>query len=159
MAATAMQTAGTIVSGVNQAKASKYSAKVREQNAAMDRAAARDAVERGQIEEQKQYRDNAQRQGAQRAAMAANGIDVDFGSAAIIQDDAKRIGWMDAQTVRENARREVKGYEISAFNNDAGAATDRANAKSAMWSTVFDAGGTMLGGAQQYRKLKTKGGR
>lgn len=149
-----MQTVGGIVSGVNSAKAMKYQAKVADQNAQIDRAASIDALERGEIEEQRQYRRNAAALGAQRAAQAANGISTEFGSAADVQLDTKRVGWEDAQTVRENAVRESQGFEIRAWNSQAGAAASRANAKSAMWATAFDAGSNILGGAQQYRKAQ-----
>lgn len=154
IAATAMQTVGTVVQGVNQSKALKYRANMAERNAAMDRAAAQDAVERGRIEEMRENRRTAQRLGAQRAAMAANGVEVDFGSAADLQEDTRMIGWEDASTIRENAMREAKGYEISAWNSEADAANSRAGAKAAIWQTVFDAGSTMLSGAQQYRKAQ-----
>lgn len=147
-----MQVMGTVAGGVSQANSMKYQAKVAEQNAQIDRAASRDALERGSEEEARQYRRNAAVQGAQRAAMAANGIDVDFGSAADLQLDTKRVGWQDAQTVRENANRESSGYEINAWNNQASAVNSRYGAKATMWATAFDAGGQILGAAQQYRK-------
>lgn len=154
IAATAMQTAGQIVQGVNTAKQMRYSAKINEINANMDRKAAQDALDRGRIEEQRQYRRNSQRMGAIRAAQAANGIETEFGSASDVQFDAKQIGWEDADTIRQNAAREATGFEINAWNREAQAKADRAGAKAAMWNTVFDVGSTILGGAQQYRKAK-----
>ncbi len=120
----------------------------------MDQAAAQDAIKRGAIEEQRQYRRTAQALGAQRAAIAANGIETAFGSAADIQTDTKLIGWEDAQTIRENAQREAKGFEISAANQRDKAASSRAAGSAAIIGGVFDAGSTILGGAQRYSKYK-----
>lgn len=151
---TAVATAGTVVAGVNQSNMQRYQAKIAERNAAIERNAAQDALERGRIEEQRQYRKNAQRLGAQRAAMAANGIEVDFGSALDLQTDTKQVGWEDAQTIRENSMREAKGYEIRAWNSEAEASAKRSAASATLFQTAFDAGSTMLSGAQQYRKLQ-----
>lgn len=154
IASTAMMAAGQMVQGVNNAASMRYRAKVGEQNAGMERAAARDALDRGAIEEQRQYRANSQRMGDLRLRQAASGIDMDIGSSAQLEDNYAQVGWEDAQTVRENAAREAKGYEINAWNASAGAAADRSAAKGAMWQTAFDVGGTLLSGAQQYRKMR-----
>lgn len=143
-----------MVKGVNGANALRYKAKVDDRNAALDRASAQDALERGRIEEGRQGRKTGQLVGQQRAAMAANGVEVDFGSAADLQADTRQVGFEDAQTIRENAARESKGYEISAWNQKASGAANRSAAGAAMWATAFDAGSTMLSGAQQYRKLQ-----
>lgn len=154
VAGTAVAAAGSIVSGVNQSRQYSYQAKIAQQNAALDRKAAEDARARGAIEEARQYRKNAQLLGAQRAALAANGLEVDFGSAADLQTDTKTIGWEDAQTIRENAIRESKGYEISASNNVGKAASAKAAGSAAMIGSIFDAGSTILSGASQVRKLQ-----
>ena len=148
---------GQVVGGINANNQAKYEASVYRANASLDRKAAQDALERGQVEERRQYVKNAQLQGAQRAALAANGIQTDFGSAMDIQNDAKRIGLEDANTIRQNATREMMGYEISAFNNDAGSTGAKARGKSALIGSVFDAGSTLLGGAKQVGQLKASG--
>jgi hypothetical protein len=151
---TAVAAAGTIVSGVNQAKAYRFQAKVADRNAALDRASAQDALERGRIEEVRQGRRTAQLIGQQRAAMAANGVEVDFGSMGDVQADTRMIGFEDAQTIRENAARESRGYEISAWNQRAGASAARSNASATLWKAAFDTGTTILSGAQQSRRLR-----
>lgn len=157
IASTALSAGSALVGGLQSAAASRYSAKIGQANADRDRAAAQDALKRGGIEEQRQYQRNAQRMGMQRASMAASGLDLGFGTPMDIIEDTARVGWEDAQTVRENAAREATGYEIRAWNADAQASADKANAKAAVWSAALDAGGTVLSGAQQYRKLKAPG--
>lgn len=153
IASTVVSTLGTVTAGVQAAGAANYRARVSEQNAQIERAAARDALERGAQEEQRQYRRNAQRMGEIRAAQAANGLEVDFGTNADVQDDAKRLGLEDAATIRENARRESRGYDIRMWNSQADAAAARGEAKAAIWSTVFDVGSNLLSSATQYQKM------
>lgn len=152
IASSALTATGAVMQGVSTRNSMRYKAAMGERNAALDRAAARDALKRGEIENRRQQQRTAQRLGAQRAGLAASGLDVDFGSAGELQDDTRRMGWEDSQTVRENAMREARGYEISAWNRDAGAAADRATGSAAMWSAAMDAGGSLLTGAQQVRK-------
>lgn len=69
-----------------------------------------DAEARGIAEEQRVRRQTAQLVGRQRAVLAANGVQVDAGSALDITTDSKAIGEIDALTVRSNAAREALGY-------------------------------------------------
>lgn len=158
IASAVVSSLGTVVGGVNAQNAANARAEVAERNMQIERAASRDALERGAEEEKRQYRRNAQRQGEIRAAQAANGIETDFGTAADVQDDAKRIGWEDAMTVRENAVRESRGFEIRAWNADTQARQEKAAGKAAMVGAIFDAGSNLLSSAQQYRKMKAPGG-
>lgn len=150
----ALSATGSVMGGISADQQGHYAAKIADQNAKMDHLSSRDALERGRIEEQRQYRHNARAMGAQRVAIAANGIELDFGTAADLQTDTARAGWEDAQTIRENAVREAKGFEISAWNHTAQASADRAQGNAAMWKGVFDAGGTLLSSASQIGKYR-----
>jgi hypothetical protein len=154
LAAAAVTATGKIVEGVNTRKGLRYQAKIADRNAALDRAAAADALERGRVEEMRQGRKTAQLIGAQRAAIAANGVEVDFGSMGDVTADTRMIGFEDAQTIRKNAARESKGYEISAWNRKADASAKRAQGGAAMWASAFDAAGTLLSAGSQYKKAK-----
>ncbi len=154
IAATAVAAVGTGVSAISANNQAKYQGKVADMNARMDNAAARDAIDRGKVESQRFQREASQMQGAQRASLAANGIDVNFGSAAAVRADTTRAIEEDAQTIRENSMREVRGFEINAANFGAQARGYRAAGKAALVKGAFDMGSTVLGGAQQYSKLK-----
>lgn len=52
----------------------------------------------------------------QRVALAAQGIDIDSGSALEIQEDTAMLGEREAQTIRNNAWREAWGYKVEALN-------------------------------------------
>lgn len=140
------------MNGVNTRKSLRFQAKVQDRNAALDRAAAQDALERGRTEEMRQGRRTRALIGEQRAAAAGNGVATDFGSMGDLQDDTRMIGFEDARTIRQNAARESKGYEISAWNRKADASAKRAAGGAAMWSAAFDAAGTLLKAGSGYAK-------
>jgi hypothetical protein len=88
-----------------------------EQNARMAELQAEDAITRG---EKTASRSDAATQkliGAQRAALAAQGIFVDSGSGLDAQVEAGRIGAEDAATIRINAYREALGLKSKAAND------------------------------------------
>ena len=52
--------------------------------------------------------------GSQRVAMAAQGIDIESGSAMEVQEDTASQSAMDVMTIRNNAWREAWGYKVQA---------------------------------------------
>jgi hypothetical protein len=115
---------------------------------------ARDAQERGKLEEQNKRREVAMLTGRQRAAMASNGVDLSFGSPLDSLVDTAMLGELDALTIRSNAAREAYGYNVSATNARADATLSRANAKSAKTGGYLSAFGTVLGGAAEVGKYR-----
>lgn len=75
-----------------------------------------DALRRGSLEAGKFKQKVRQLRGSQRAALAAQGIDVDSGDAADIQVETERMGTIDAETIKSNAWREAWGYKVQAVN-------------------------------------------
>lgn len=132
----------------------KGAARQAEANAKEASASAADALERGNVDQMRHYREVSQRMGAQRAALAANGLDINFGSAADLVGDTAMIGEEDASTLAENTNRDVRGFLIQGANYTAEAKSQRAAGKAALVKGAFDIGSTILGGATQYSKLK-----
>lgn len=130
----------------------KYEQAVANQNAELDRRARRDAIERGETEQVRHYRRLAQQLGEARVRHSAAGLDVTFGSAADLETDIALMGWEDSQTLAENTRREVMGFDISAANymNEGRAARSRGRA--ARTAGYIGAAGTLLGGASSFAK-------
>lgn len=153
VAATAVSAIGTGASSIAAAQQARYQAEVADRNARIENDAARDALERGRIEDKKLQERTAQLMGEQNAALAANGIDIAFGSAANVRGDAAVIGQQDAATLRENSMRETRGFEINAANYRASAQASRQAASGALINGAFQIGSTILGGAMQYDKL------
>ncbi len=78
--------------------------------------AADEALQAGKIKESQLKGETAKLIGRQRAVMAANGLDVNEGSAVDIQAETAGIGKLDQLTVRSNAERESLGYKLQAYN-------------------------------------------
>lgn len=55
--------------------------------------------------------------GSQRAAYAAQGIDVTSGSAHEVQTDTRRVGDLDLMTIKNNAWQEAWGYKTQALQD------------------------------------------
>jgi hypothetical protein len=75
-----------------------------------------DAIARGEELARRYNLDLAQLIGRQRVAGAAQGLDLSQGSLAAIQSDTARIGALDVETIRENARREAFGLRQAGKN-------------------------------------------
>jgi len=137
-----------------QANAATYNAQVADMNAKIEDRRARDALERGQEEEQRLRLQAAQLQGRQRAAMAANGVDLGFGSPLDTILDTAVMAERDALRVRRAAANEAYDFDMRATNMRAdanlgrmNAASSRAGASAARTAGYLNAAGTVLGGA------------
>lgn len=150
---TAVAMAGTAVSTLATYQQGRYEAKVAEMNQRNESARALDALDRGQTEAQRAARQHASLIGAQRASMAANGVDLSFGTAADFLADSATAAVDDQMTVRENARREAMGYDINSVNFGAQATAAKRTAKFALVEGGLKMAQTYAGGAQQKNAL------
>lgn len=155
---TVIGAAGAIQQGQAQAAAAKYNAQVGEMNAVLAERRAKDAVERGAVEEQRKRAEVARIKGQQVVAMAANGVDLEFGSPLDTLVDTAVLGELDALTIRTNAYREEYEHKVDAVNKRAGAELNRMQAKSALQGGYLNAAGTVLTGASKsYSAFKKYG--
>lgn len=153
IASTAISALGQGYSALSANAQARYESKVATQNAQLEEGRAGDALQRGTTEAIRYQKQLSQQEGEQNAAMAANGIDISFGTAANVRSDTARAGLEDTMTIYKNAAREAQGYEINAANYRSQAAASKAQAKSAMVSGLFNIGSTVLGGATQIGKI------
>lgn len=148
--------AGAIQQGNAAAAAAKFNAKTQEMNAKISEARARDSLERGKLDEQQKRNEVAQIKGRQQAAMAANGVDIGYGSPLDTLVDTATMGELDALTVRSNAAREAYGHDVEAANKRADAQLSRMNAKASKTAGYLSAASSLLTGAGNawgsYRK-------
>lgn len=156
VASTATQVAGQAYSGLAANAQAGYEAKLAKRNALFETERARDAIDRGQDESQRYQRRAGQDMGAQNAALAANGIDITFGSAADVRGDLATDTRADVRTIGRNAYREARGFEINAANYHSEAKAQKMRGRGALISTGFGIGTTILGGAQQYRAFQAR---
>lgn len=113
-AAPVMQATGAVLgatSAFSNSKAAKgaaeTNARIQELNAQMAEWQAEDAIARGDRAAGVSRMKTRQLKGSQRAALAANGVDLGFGSALDILNDTDLFGEVDAETIRDNASREA----------------------------------------------------
>jgi hypothetical protein len=107
---------GQILQGRQAAGQASYQATIASNNAILAKRNAAAALEAGSVREQAKRRETAGLIGAQRAAYAAHGVDVNVGSPVDVQASTAKLGELDALTIRNNAAREAYGYKIEEGN-------------------------------------------
>lgn len=112
--------ANTAIGGFNESRAitmqSNMEADQFQRNADYADFKAGDAKIRGDKEALETKKKTKTLIGRQRAAMAAQGIDIGSGSALDIQMETAELGAMDALTIKNNAFREAMGYRIESVD-------------------------------------------
>lgn len=105
-----------IIGGIAGQQQGEYQQKQYEANARIAETQAEDATSRGDAAASAYDKKAKQIVGAQRAAYAGGGVDVNSGSAALIQDETQSIATRDMATIKNNAWREAWGYKVQASN-------------------------------------------
>lgn len=141
----AISLAGGMMGAQNARQQGAFQAAMAEQNAAYKEAAAQDAEKRGAVEADRYRRQVGQLIGSQRTGFAANGIDVNSGTASEIQDDTAAFGEFDALTIANNAAREAWGYRVGAQNDLMNGRMAQSNAKSAATGSILGGVGSAFG--------------
>lgn len=117
-AAFAAMSATSLYGAFNQSAAQEaqgdYQRRAYNTNAELSEMRAQDAEKRG-LKEANAYGQKVKGVvGSQRAAFAAQGVDVDSGSAADIQAETRAIGAQDTLRIKNNAWREAWGFRMDA---------------------------------------------
>jgi hypothetical protein len=142
-----MSIAGQAQQAGASAGMANYQAQVARNNQMVAEWNAQRALQQGQVDEQNQRFKSAALLGAQRAALASQGGDVNSGSPLDIQADTARAGEYDAQTIRNNAAMKAYGYRVQGANAGAEAGLDNYKAASTMSALPYGIGSSLLGGA------------
>lgn len=133
LAGTAVGAVGAVMQGNAQADAATFKQK-------QERLLSEDALKRGAQAEQAQRRKTAALEARQRAVMAGSNLDLGSGSPLAILGDTAQLGELDAQIIKDNARRESQFHNTNAQF----AGMEAGNARTSGW---FGAASTVLGGA------------
>ncbi len=141
----AISLAGGMMGAQNARQQGAFQEAMAEQNAAYKEAAAQDAEKRGAVDADRYRRQVGQLIGSQRTGFASNGIDVNSGTAAEIQDDTAAFGEFDALTIANNAAREAWGYRVGAQNDLMNGRMAQSNAKSAATGSILGGVGSAFG--------------
>lgn len=167
VAAVATMGAGAMMSAVGaqkNAQAQKatlgYEAAVARNNQTIANYQADITLQNGAIAEQTQQLKAAALKGDQRAAMAANGIDLSEGSATEVLATTDYMGHRDALTIRDNAarqawatREQAKGYGSEAAADVA--TSDAINPNLALTSSLISGAGQVAGSWYSYNRART----
>jgi hypothetical protein len=124
----AIQVIGAISSAMSTRLALQGAAQIAEINAGVAERAAQQEMARGQELVAAATEHAGQVKGAQRAAMAANGIDLGEGSAAEVLTSTDMVKEHDMQTIQANAVRAAWGHRMNATSLTNQARADRAGA-------------------------------
>lgn len=158
IASSVVSAAGSVYGGMQANAQGKYESQLAKRNSEMEVEAARESREIGKDEAKQHWRNVARTKGQNIAAMAANGIDVDYGSAARLQDDTQLLADEDAQRLYRNVEQRTRGRLINAANYTAEAKAAKRRGKAALVGSVFSAAGSLMGGASQAAGLRSKMG-
>ena len=123
------QAFGAYYQAQGQKTALKLQARMAEINAQIAQGQARDALMRGERQEQGSRMQAAQLKSSQRAAMAASGIDLGSETSAAILTSTDYLSEMEANTIKANALREAWGYRMEAVGRRGEAGMARATAR------------------------------
>ena len=106
--------ASTAMQAQAKSRAADRNAKIAQQNAVLADRRARDAVERGQVEEESKKREGTALRKSQEASFSAANIDTSFGSPLdFIISSATEMD-LDAAIIRTNAEREGEDFTLQA---------------------------------------------
>lgn len=93
-----------------------YEKSIADINARFSNINAEDAIKRGDKEATELKKQAKRLIGTQRTSLAAQGIDIESGSALDLQEDTAGQAEMDAMTIRNNAWKEAWGYRVQSQN-------------------------------------------
>lgn len=149
---TAASAAAGVAGAVGAYNQGQVAKQVGRNNQIMAEYAAQDALRRGDEEAAAVRRRTSQLQGAQRANLAAKGLDLNAGTAGEIQDQTGFFGDIDQNTARYNAQRDAWSARAQGQNARAqGDAAARQGTLSA-FSTLLATGGQVH---DRWQTMKT----
>lgn len=137
--------AGKLLGGVSSAHAASYQAQVARNNAVVAQQNAAYAASAGASQTEQAGLKARSRDAAVRASLAANGVDVNTGSAADVQVSSRELGQLDTATVANNAALEAYGYRTQATNYTAQAGLEQSQVVPDVLGGVLGAAGSFLG--------------
>lgn len=153
---------GAINSGNAAAANANYQAQVAKNNAITANQNADYAIQAGAVKTQETSLRVGERLAAARAGMAANGVDVNSGSAVDVQETQKEAGTLDTETEANNAMLQAYGYRTQATGYTAQSGLDTAEAGQASAAIPLNVAGGLLGSASSlginYARLQQAGG-
>ncbi len=144
---TAISAGGAVYSGVASANSANYQGAVARNNAIIAGQNADYAVASGLQKAETQGLKGAAIGGKIKAGQAANGVDVNSGSAVDVQAGSREAGELDSETVLNNAQLAAYGYRSQQTGYTAQSGLDTMEASADETSGFLKGGGGLLSGA------------
>lgn len=139
----------------SQNKAQDYQNQVDANNAQLARNQAADAMAQGDLESERSAWRTRAIEGQQRAAIAAQGIDSEFGTPQELLGETALFGEMEQQQIRLDAARRAWGFNADARNTENQNRASRFSTKTRNQATII---GGLMQGAQSARGAFGGGG-
>lgn len=146
-----LKTDAAYLGAKSQASSLSYQASMADINSQIGEMGAETALLHGQQQAGALGLRMGQVEGAQRADLAANGVDLGVGSAAEVQAGTKMMTNEDLATIHANAVQDAWGYRMSALNQNNTALMDRATASGI--NPGLSAGTTLLTSGMQTASM------
>ncbi|MDA8231568.1 MAG: hypothetical protein M0006_09540 [Magnetospirillum sp.] len=153
VAATATTVYGQQQQAATQASMANYQQAVARNNQIVADQNAQYALEQGQAQEQAQRAKTAAMIGAQRAQLAADGIDLGSGSALNLQMGTAETGELDALNIRSDAARQAYADQAQGMDSGAQAGLYGFQAANDAWLADTRSASTILGGAAKVASM------
>lgn len=144
---TGLGIAGQAQQAQAQAAQSAYQAQVARNNQALMEINAKNVEAQGAADAERQQLKTSGLEASQRAALAAQGGDVNSGTNLDLVSDTARAGATDANTIRNNAAWKAYGYRVQGGNAAAQANDEAFQAANATAALPYGIGSSLLGNA------------
>ncbi len=141
---------GAITSGQANAAEANFQAQVAKNNAVTANQNAAYAIKAGEQDAVTVGLKGRAGAGALKTAVAANGIDVNTGSAAQLEEGQARAAQLDTETTRQKAALLAYGYRTQGVNFTAESALQKAKAGFDTTAGFTSAAGSLLSGASAF---------
>lgn len=165
IALTGLSAGSQLLTSSAQASALKqqgaYERQIAETNSRLATIQAEDAIKRGEDDVKKLQRQTRMLKGSQRAALAAQGLDLTEGDALAIQEETAALGAEDVFNRRNNAWREGWGLRVQAQDLASRGRFAEITAKNQARNTILTGGlnaaKSIAGGYYTFKTGKTAG--
>ena len=137
---------GAVMSGIAQGNAASYQAQIAANNAKIANQNAAYAAAAGHAKEEQQGMKGAAQMGAIKAEIAANGVDVNTGTAKDVQTSAREEEQLNTLNVTNKSALEVYGYRAQQSNFQAEEQLYNNEAEEAPIGGFLGAAGDLFGG-------------
>lgn len=144
---TAVSAYSAYSSGQAQSANAAYQAQVAKNNQTTANQNAQYTIQAGEAEAAQASLKGRAQSASIKAAQAANGVDVNSGSAEDVQETQRETNTLNTSTVMNNAALRAYGYRTQATNFDAQSTLDTAEASQASTAGDLSAAGSLLSGA------------